>query len=47
MVIESQIQKKRLEIETARIKAEREAAEKKALKEEENENAQAMESERD
>ncbi len=35
MVIDSQIQKKRMELEQARIKAEREAAEKKALQEEE------------
>jgi MauM/NapG family ferredoxin protein len=36
MVIESQLQKKRLEKEKARIQAEREAAEKKAQEEEEN-----------
>ncbi|GJL79188.1 MAG: hypothetical protein NPINA01_21770 [Nitrospinaceae bacterium] len=46
MVIESQIQKKRFEMEKARIKAEREAEEKRALAEE-AEKAQATETEKD
>jgi len=46
MVVESQLQKKRLEREKARIQAEREAAEKKA-QEEETENTEATESETD
>lgn len=48
MVIESQIQKKRMEQEKARIQAERQAADKKALEaEEDNESSQTAEQEND